>query len=240
MGQNHSAQTALPHRPTAPPPYRGGGWWGGGGQQDVISGGGAVEQWGAVPFGAAGPSPIRVRPNRWGGGGPCVNAGGDRGYHSGMKRELTSPAEPREPQPRPLRRSLVEAIRILTLEGTTQKEAAERSGMTEHGLQRALTRPHVQSYRDGMLSAHLNGKTPKAWNVVHKLMEGAASEDVQLKAARTHLEAFGQISGLGASTSPGPTQVIQIVCNSAAVAEPYMPRPGVIEAPPLDYQPGHR
>ncbi len=89
------------------------------------------------------------------------------------------------------------------------------------------------------MRAHLNGKTPKAWNVVHKLMEEAASEDVQLKAARTHLEAFGQISGLGAGTSQTPQPLIQIVFSQAAVSgEAYMPRPGVIEAPPLDYHPG--
>jgi hypothetical protein len=113
--------------------------------------------------------------------------------------------------------------------------------MTEHGLQRALTRPHVQAYRDGMMRAHLTGKTPKAWSVVHALMEGAASEDVQLKAARTHLEAFGQISGLGAGTSQTPQPLIQIVFSQAAMTgEAYMPRPGVIEAPPVDYHPGQR
>jgi predicted DNA-binding protein (UPF0251 family) len=133
-----------------------------------------------------------------------------------------------------LRKRLREAIRILVTEGTTQREAAERAGMTEHGLQRALSKPHVRAWRDGMARAHLEGKTPVAWKVVHSLMEGAASEDVQLKAARTHLSAFGELDEDGRRSEAKPFQVIQIITSPAyrEVPPPEVVN-GVIEAPPL-------
>jgi hypothetical protein len=136
---------------------------------------------------------------------------------------------------RPIRRKLREAIRILVTEGCTQREAAQKAGMTEHGLQRALTKPHVQEFRDGVMDAHMTGKTPLAWSVVHKLMIEAASEDVQLKAARTHLDAMGQLTdGKGASDGQA-RQLIQIITDRVQIGQhPLSERlPGVTEAPPM-------
>lgn len=143
-----------------------------------------------------------------------------------------SPLPPHLP---PIRAKLREALKIIAIEGASQREAAERAGMSEHGVQRALAKPHVRAYLDGVKRAWKEGRTSKAWANVADLADNAASEDVRLKANRTFLESMGELSPNGNGSDQAPRQLIQIITDRVDISRPPLERwPGVTEAPPLD------
>ena len=120
----------------------------------------------------------------------------------------------------------------------TQKEAARLGGLTEHGLQRALQRPQVRELLECVRRARRDGKTAEAWEVVYDLMDGAASEDVRHKAARTVLAAAGELEAEnGKQQTVG--QLIQIVTQTVNLGDQpaYERLPGVVERPPEGWTP---
>jgi hypothetical protein len=101
--------------------------------------------------------------------------------------------------------------------------------MQRESLSRALAKPHVQALRAGVKRAWLDNETGKAWLQVAKLADGAASEDVRLKAAKTILEAAGELE-------PRDTEdrvrnpMVQIILASPQGESAPQQLPGVIEA----------
>lgn len=146
---------------------------------------------------------------------------------------------PNIPHVKGVRPALLEAIRQLAANPKmTQKEAARLGGLTEHGLQRALQRPQVRELLECVRRARRDGKTAEAWEVVYDLMDGAASEDVRHKAARTVLAAAGELEAEnGKQQVIG--QLIQIVTQNVNLGDepPYERLPGVVERPPEGWTP---
>ena len=137
---------------------------------------------------------------------------------------------------RRLRPALRLALQVMVENGLSQREAAEFAGMQGDSLTIALKRPHVQTYVAGLKRAWLDNATGVAWRTVSKLMQEGKSEDVRLKAARTVLEAAGELGGPGGAPSDKAQTVINIVMSKGASADA-TPASGIIEAPYRDVTP---
>ena len=132
-----------------------------------------------------------------------------------------------------LRPALRAAIDLIVKEGFSQVDAAKTAGMRQHSLSIALKKPHVRAYVEGVKRAHLGSATFKAWHTVLDLMANAASEDVRHKAARTVLDAAGELGNDGNGDGKAQAQLIQIVTQAVNIGQhPLSERlPGVVEAP---------
>lgn len=115
-----------------------------------------------------------------------------------------------------VRPALREAIRLIVTEGLSIADAARRVGMTPHSLQVALKKPHVKAYMLHVRDAWLESRTSKAWLNIARLADNAASEDVQLKANRTFLEAAGELGAKGTDASKLATALVQIIVNQGS------------------------
>ncbi len=129
--------------------------------------------------------------------------------------------------------ALRSAIQLIVSDGLTVAEAAGRTGYTTHSLTQALKKPHVRACRDGVKRAWIESRTEKAWLTVADLADNAASEDVRLKAAKTFLDAAGELTPDGGDKAGTARQLIQIVTQSVNLGQhpPSERLPGVIEAP---------
>jgi hypothetical protein len=153
----------------------------------------------------------------------------------------SSESVPDIPHVKGVRPALLEAIRQLAANPKmTQKEAARLGGLTEHGLQRALQRPQVRELLECVRRARRDGKTAEAWEVVYDLMDGAASEDVRHKAARTVLAAAGELEAENGKPQV-IGQLIHIVTQTVSLGDQpaYERLPGVVERPPEGWSPDH-
>lgn len=135
-----------------------------------------------------------------------------------------------------IRDTLAAAIDAMVTCGCSTYEAAELAGMSHRGLTLALAKPHVKAYVAGVKRAWLDNATGVAWRTVSKLMTEGRSEDVRLKAARTVLEAAGELGGPGGTPSDKAQTVINIVMSKGASADA-TPASGIIEAPYRDVTP---
>jgi len=139
---------------------------------------------------------------------------------------------PQTARPAHIRPALRAALVSLVHDGLTITAAAEKAGLQRESLSKALKKPHVQTALADVRRAWSSNETAKAWLVVARLADGAASEDVQLKAARTILDAAGELSGQSTS-APRVAQVVQILLqhgeNRPAIE---VSSSGVIEAQP--------
>lgn len=133
-----------------------------------------------------------------------------------------------------IRPALRAALISLVHDGLTISAAAEKAGLQRESLSKALKKPHVQAALADVRRAWSTNETAKAWLVVARLAEGAASEDVQLKAARTILDAAGELSGDRGRDAARPTQLVQILLASAQGATLRVGESGVIEATPYE------
>lgn len=125
------------------------------------------------------------------------------------------------------------AIILIVHEALTVAEAAKRTGYKTESLAKALLKPHVRHEKERVKRAWLQSKTEQAWHTVADLASNAASEDVRLKAARTFLDAAGELTP-DAKGQAGPSQLIQIVTRAVNLGQPLEQRmPGVIEAPQI-------
>jgi hypothetical protein len=122
---------------------------------------------------------------------------------------------------------------LIVQEGLTIPEAAKRTGYRYESLLLALRKPHVRAAKDSVKRAWMESRTEKAWLTVADLADNAASEDVRLKAAKTFLDAAGELTPDGGDKAGTARQLIQIVTQSVNMGgQPPSERlPGVIEAP---------
>jgi len=127
------------------------------------------------------------------------------------------------------------ALQLIVSDGLTVKDAAMRTGYTPHSLTQALKKPHVKAEKERVRRAWMESQREKAWVTVAGLAAEAQSEDVQLKAARTILDHFGDLKPDVGGGSTGQRQLIQIVTNTLNMGgHPLSERlPGVVERPPL-------
>lgn len=141
--------------------------------------------------------------------------------------DLPLPVKPRKPQVRPKVRA---AIGDIVGKGLSISEAAKANGLSYEGLRVALQRPHVRSYQGSVAQAWRESETFVAWNTVSKLQRGAASEDVQLKAARTFIQSAGQLDP-ESSRPPAVPVAIQIITAPQYAGAIQPSDKGVIESP---------
>lgn len=145
----------------------------------------------------------------------------------------TGAAERRRGQIRPALQAAIEAIVEC---GLTQREAADLVGMQAVSLNMALQKPHVKAFMADVKRAWMESATSQAWQTVSHLMRNGKSEDVKLKAARTVLEAAGELGGDRDGGSDKAKTLINIVLNAPGQVAP-TPSSGVIEAPFRDITP---
>lgn len=128
--------------------------------------------------------------------------------------------------------ALRSAIVLIVTEGLSIVDAAQRVGMKPHSLQVALKKGHVKACRADVKRAWLASQTDKAWKIVGELMDGAASEKVQLEAAKTVLQAAGELTGHEGDDTSKARQLINLTQNVTHFhgAHPLTERlPGVVE-----------
>ena len=113
-----------------------------------------------------------------------------------------------------VRAPLAAAVTAIVTRGLSIADAAQEVGMARESLSRALRKPHVQALRAGVKRAWLTSKTDLAWVQVAKLAADAQSEDVRLKAAKTILDAAGELKREGGDDR-SPKSLVQIVMHHA-------------------------
>ncbi len=138
--------------------------------------------------------------------------------------------------------ALKAAITLIVHEGLTVREAAGRTGYQYESLAKAMLKPHVRAFRDGVKRAWMESRVEKAWLTVANLADESLSDDVRLKAAKTFLDAAGELTPDGGDKAGTARQLIQIVTQSVNLGQhPPMERlPGVIEAPAYRVIPSDR
>lgn len=137
---------------------------------------------------------------------------------------------------RQIRPQLAAAIEAIVHSGLTQREAAELVGYAPESLSIAMKKPHVRAFMADVKRAWLESATSQAWNTVSTLMQKGKSEDVRLKAARTVLEAAGELGGPDNKGSDQAQTFIRIVLSNPGQPA-VVPDSGVIEAPFRDITP---
>ncbi|MBJ7484347.1 hypothetical protein [Brevundimonas sp.] len=111
-------------------------------------------------------------------------------------------------------------------------EAAETAGMQYESLRLALKRPHVQEAFSDVRRAWLASETLVAWNQVAHLQRNAASEDIQLKAARTVIGAAGELEPADTRGPTSGAMMVQIIMAPGQATPLIANDRGVIEAEP--------
>jgi len=133
-----------------------------------------------------------------------------------------------------IRPELEAAIRLIVENGYTHQEAADFIGYKRETISKALHKPHVRHFAAGVKRAWMESQTALAWQTVAKLAIGANSEQVRLAAAKTFLEAQGELGNAPEAEQRAQT-LIQIVAQAGATIALPNDR-GVIERPPLDVE----
>jgi len=134
------------------------------------------------------------------------------------------------------------AITFIVHEGLTVREAAARTDYRYESLAKALLKPHVRAFKDSVKRAWMDSMTERAWLTVANLAENSLSDDVRLKAAKTFLDAAGELTPDGGDKTGTARQLIQIVTQSVNLGQqpPSERLPGVIEAPAYRVIPSDR
>lgn len=145
---------------------------------------------------------------------------------------MSVPTEPKSPRARQIRPRVRVALAAIVEKGAKISEAAEMAGMRTESLRLALKRSHIQDELTRVKRAWLSNETGKAWLTVADLANGAASEDVRLKAARTILEAAGELGNKDKGEQT-PRQLVQIFAPGASLTAQLPQTSGVIEMPPF-------
>lgn len=145
-----------------------------------------------------------------------------------MSSDLPAPVE--TPRARQIRPALARALSAIVGDGASVAEAAEIAGMKAKSLYAALAKPHVRAERTRLKHAWMENQTGKAWKVVADLADSAASEDVRHKAARTILEAAGELRPDGRRQEGAPRALVQIIAGHGVELRAAVETGGVIEA----------
>ena len=138
--------------------------------------------------------------------------------------------------------ALRSALTLIVQEGITIPEAAKRTGYRYESLLLALRKPHVRAAKESVKRAWMESQVEKAWLTVAKLADESTSDDIRLKAAKTFLDAAGELTPDGGDKAGTARQLIQIVTNSVNLGQhpPSERLPGVIEAPAYRVIPSSR
>ena len=97
-------------------------------------------------------------------------------------RTIPNPIEPRSKRKAPISKPIRRAVEAIIWEGLGRAEAAERAGIKEDTLYRALRRPHVLKL---MKEEHVKlrqGAPFKAYSRIERMAEQADSEHVKMDA----------------------------------------------------------
>jgi hypothetical protein len=123
------------------------------------------------------------------------------------------------------------ALTLIVHEGLSKEEAGKRVGIKPNSISKALLKPHVKAALLDVKHAWLASETERAYLTVARLAQGAASEDVQLKAARLLIDIDRDAS---AAMPERARQVVQIVTQSVNLGAQLIPNQssGVLEAVP--------
>lgn len=73
----------------------------------------------------------------------------------------------------------------MATEGLSRREAAEKAGMTDHGLYNALCKPHVMKFKNDVLRAFRESEAERSFVRTVNLADVAKSENVKLEANKT-------------------------------------------------------
>lgn len=92
------------------------------------------------------------------------------------------PDSPKPPAKHRIKPALREAIRLMIWEALPRALAAQRAGMTDHGLYQALQRPHVQKLYNQEFTRLKDGSAVRAFINIVDLADNATSQDVRLRA----------------------------------------------------------
>lgn len=143
--------------------------------------------------------------------------------------------EVKKARARQIRPPVEAAIQLIVARAVTIAEAAEAVGMQGPSLAKALRRPHVSDRLIAVRRAWQENETFKAWLTVAELASGAASEDTRLKAARTILEAAGELGPNRRDDGPRAATLVQIITHAGPERHQVtIQSGGVIEAAPYD------
>lgn len=141
------------------------------------------------------------------------------------------PSKARKAQIRP---AVEAAIQLLVTRAVTISEAAEHVGMKRKSLAVALRKSHVAARLSAVRHEWFANQTGRAWLAVVGLAGEDAPPDVRLKAARTILEAAGELGPNRRDDTPRAPQLVQIINHGGAIdlGGGARQHSGVIEAPP--------
>src|SRR5262249_29184470 len=103
-------------------------------------------------------------------------------HHSGMSTALTQSEQKPAKEPR-ISKRLQQAVTLIGSKGITQREAANRVGMSEWHLSRELKKPHVRVFMERAARQSIALGVLRASNRVMELVD-AGSEHVSLDASK--------------------------------------------------------
>ena len=139
----------------------------------------------------------------------------------------------KKPRAGQIRPPVEQAIQLIVARGLTILEAAESVGMKGPSLAKALRRGHISDRLTHVRREWMESKTLRAWVTVAELAEDAASEDTRLRAARTILEAAGELNPNRHTDAPRVASLVQIILqgSDAPAVTVQGTHAGVFEAP---------
>jgi hypothetical protein len=125
---------------------------------------------------------------------------------------------------------LLIALTSMIWEGLTRKQAAERSGMSEHGLWAALRRPHVRQWYRAEIDVLRTSERARNVHALVDVRDNADNSMARVNAVKT-LEALDDTEAARGGSTAGQTPglVIQVITTGAEVSKPAK----VIEYEPL-------
>jgi hypothetical protein len=108
---------------------------------------------------------------------------------------------------------LLTALHAMVWSGCTRREAAERSGMSEHGLWSALKKAHVRSWYLAEIDVLRTSERARNIHALVDVRDTADNSMARVSAVKT-LEAISNVEAArGGSATTAPGLVIQIVSN---------------------------
>jgi hypothetical protein len=121
---------------------------------------------------------------------------------------------------------LLVALNSMVWSGCTRKQAAERAGMSDHGLWAALRRPHVRAWYLAEIDVLRTSERARNIHALVDVRDNAENSMARVSAVKT-LEAIGDVEAArGGSATMTPGLVIRIVSGDAP---PRVIGPKVIE-----------
>jgi hypothetical protein len=108
---------------------------------------------------------------------------------------------------------LLTALNCMIWEGLTRKQAAERAGMSEHGLWAALRRSHVRQWYLREIDVLRTSERARNIHALVNVRDTADHSMARVSAVKT-LETISDVEAArGGSATTAPGLVIQIVSN---------------------------